>query len=89
MVNFVSANPKAFFGIELIHVWTVGAAPYLDEKFRDNFRIDSFFISLARRRGLLGFAAEVLVENKSMLNLFKVWDLIRKRVVRKGSTKCA
>ena len=29
-----------------------------------------YLTSMARRRGLLGFAAEVLVENKPMLNLF-------------------
>ena len=52
LVNFVGGNPKAFFGIELIHVWTVGAAPYLDEKFRDNFRIDSFFISEGTRNAI-------------------------------------
>jgi acyl-CoA hydrolase/GNAT superfamily N-acetyltransferase len=44
LVNFVKSKPKAFFGIELIHVWTLGIAPYAEEKFRDNFRLDSFFI---------------------------------------------
>jgi acyl-CoA hydrolase len=34
LVNFVSRNPKAFFWIELIHVWTVGAAPHIDENFK-------------------------------------------------------
>jgi acyl-CoA hydrolase/ribosomal protein S18 acetylase RimI-like enzyme len=58
-VNFVSANPKAFSGIEIIHVWTLGKAPYLDDQFRDNFRIDSFFISEGTRdainRGLADY----------------------------------
>ena len=31
----------------------------------------TYLTRLARRRGLLGFTAEVLVENKPMLNLFK------------------
>ena len=57
LVNFVSSNPKAFFGIELIHVWTLGAAPYVDEKFRDNFRIDSFFISDGTTGTCWGFLA--------------------------------
>lgn len=52
LVNFVSGNPKAFFGIELIHVWTLGAAPYVDEKFSDNFRINSFFISEGTRSAI-------------------------------------
>ena len=58
MVNFVSMNPKAFFGIELIHVWTVGAAPYMDEQFRDNFRVDSFFISEGTRNAINRGAAD-------------------------------
>ena len=31
----------------------------------------TYLTRLARRRGLLGFTADVLVENKPMLNLFK------------------
>lgn len=31
----------------------------------------SYLTRLARRRGLLGFTAEVLLENRPMLNLFK------------------
>lgn len=58
LVNFVGSNPKAFFGIELIHVWTLGAAPYIDEKFRDNFRIDSFFISEGTRNAINRGAAD-------------------------------
>jgi hypothetical protein len=30
-----------------------------------------YLTRLARRRGLLGFTAEVLIENKPMLDLFK------------------
>jgi acyl-CoA hydrolase len=42
LVNYVRSNPKAFFDTELIHVWTLGVAPYTDEKLQDNFRLDSF-----------------------------------------------
>ncbi|MCK9441078.1 MAG: GNAT family N-acetyltransferase [Methanothrix sp.] len=58
LVNYVGNNPKAFFGIEIIHVWTVGAAPYMDEKFRDNFRLDSFFISEGTRNAINRGAAD-------------------------------
>ena len=44
LVNYVNNNPKAFFDAELIHIWTLGVAPYTDEKFQDNFRLDSFFV---------------------------------------------
>lgn len=58
LVNFVHANPKAFYGIELIHVWTLGTAPYLDHKFRENFRIDSFFVSEGTRNAINRGAAD-------------------------------
>jgi len=38
LVNYVNNNPKAFFDAELIHIWTLGVAPYTDEKFQENFR---------------------------------------------------
>ncbi len=44
LVSFVESNPKAFFDAEVFHVWTLGVAPYADEKFSRNFRHTSFFI---------------------------------------------
>lgn len=44
LVEYVRTHPKAFFDAELLQVWTLGVAPYGDEKFRDNFRHNSFFI---------------------------------------------
>jgi acyl-CoA hydrolase len=76
LVNFISANPKAFFGIELIHVWTLGAAPYMDEKFRDNFRIDSFFISEGTRNAINRGAADY-----TPISLSAVPGLIRREII--------
>ncbi len=45
MINFVESNPKAFFDAEVLHVWTLGVAPYTDRKFRKNFRHNTFFIA--------------------------------------------
>jgi acyl-CoA hydrolase/RimJ/RimL family protein N-acetyltransferase len=44
LIKYVEANPKAFFDAQVLHVWTLGIAPYTDEKFKQNFRHDSFFI---------------------------------------------
>jgi acyl-CoA hydrolase/GNAT superfamily N-acetyltransferase len=44
LINYVESYPKAFFDAEVIHVWTLGVAPYTDEKFKYNFRHDSFFV---------------------------------------------
>ena len=44
LADFVSSHPKAFFDTEVLHVWTLGVAPYADDKFKQNFRHNSFFI---------------------------------------------
>jgi acyl-CoA hydrolase/RimJ/RimL family protein N-acetyltransferase len=57
MVEYVESNPKAFFDTEILHVWTLGVAPYGDEKLKHNFRQNSFFISnLTRKAVNEGFA---------------------------------
>ncbi|HPS92136.1 MAG TPA: GNAT family N-acetyltransferase [Methanothrix sp.] len=76
LVNFVGANPKAFSGIEILHVWTLGTAPYLDDKFRDNFRIDSFFISEATRNAINRGAADY-----TPISLSAVPGLIRREII--------
>jgi len=45
LVKFVESNPKSFFDAEVLHIWTLGVAPYTDQKFRKNFRHNSFFIA--------------------------------------------
>ncbi len=42
--DYVDKHPKAFFDAEVYHVWTLGVAPYAEEKFRRNFRLNSFFV---------------------------------------------
>ena len=42
--DYVSAHPKAVFDAEVLHVWTLGVAPYADERFSRHFRHNSFFI---------------------------------------------
>ncbi|MCX8124479.1 MAG: GNAT family N-acetyltransferase [Spirochaetes bacterium] len=49
LVEYVKSYPKAFFDTEVIHVWTLGVAPYADEKFKQNFRHNSFFIGTNTR----------------------------------------
>ena len=44
LIRYVESNPKAFFDTEVLHIWTLGVAPYTDEKFKYNFRHNSFFI---------------------------------------------
>jgi acyl-CoA hydrolase/GNAT superfamily N-acetyltransferase len=44
LAEYVKSHPKAVFDAEVFHVWTLGVAPYADEKFSPNFRHNSFFI---------------------------------------------
>jgi acyl-CoA hydrolase/RimJ/RimL family protein N-acetyltransferase len=44
LAEYVDSHPKAFFDTEVFHIWTLGVAPYADDKFKRNFRHNSFFI---------------------------------------------
>jgi len=44
LIKYVQSHPKAFFDAEVLQVWNLGVSPYADEKFKDNFRYNSFFI---------------------------------------------
>jgi acyl-CoA hydrolase/RimJ/RimL family protein N-acetyltransferase len=52
LLNYVRSNPKAFFDTEILHVWTLGVAPYADQKFKANFRLNSFFIGNNSRQAV-------------------------------------
>jgi acyl-CoA hydrolase/GNAT superfamily N-acetyltransferase len=44
LARYVQSHPKAFFDTEVLQIWTLGVAPYADEKLKHNFRHNSFFI---------------------------------------------
>lgn len=52
LVNYVRNHPKAFFDAEILHVWTLGVAPYTDERLQENFRLDSFFVGDSTRNAV-------------------------------------
>jgi acyl-CoA hydrolase/RimJ/RimL family protein N-acetyltransferase len=76
LVNYVKNNPKAFFDAELIHVWTLGVAPYTDEKFQENFRLDSFFVGDSTRNAVNRGAADY-----TPIFLSSVPELFRKGII--------
>ncbi len=49
MINYTASNPKAFADAEIFHVWSLGLAPYIDQKFNYNFRHNSFFVGNSTR----------------------------------------
>jgi acyl-CoA hydrolase/GNAT superfamily N-acetyltransferase len=76
LINYVSSHPKAFFDAEVFHVWTLGVAPYTDEKFKQNFRHNSFFIGKNTREAVNeGFA------DYTPIALSEVPELFRRKVV--------
>jgi acyl-CoA hydrolase/RimJ/RimL family protein N-acetyltransferase len=44
LIGYVESHPKAFFDAEVLQVWTLGVAPYTEERFKSNFRLNAFFI---------------------------------------------
>jgi acyl-CoA hydrolase/GNAT superfamily N-acetyltransferase len=47
LCEYTEKNPKAFFDVEIIHLWNFGPAEYADEKFRRSFRLNSFIVCAA------------------------------------------
>jgi acyl-CoA hydrolase/GNAT superfamily N-acetyltransferase len=76
LIDFVESHPKAFFDTEVLHVWTLGVAPYTDAKFKSNFRHNSFFISDSTREAVNQGMADY-----SPIFLSQVPELFRTRLV--------
>jgi acyl-CoA hydrolase/GNAT superfamily N-acetyltransferase len=76
LIEFVESHPKAFFDAEVLHVWTLGVAPYTDAKFKTNFRHNSFFISDATREAVNEGLADY-----SPIFLSQVPEVFRRRLV--------
>ena len=58
LIRYVESEPKAFFDTEVVHVYSLGLAPYTDEKFKQNFRHTSFFIGSNTRDSINRGAAD-------------------------------
>lgn len=66
LIKYTESYPKAFFDTEVIHIWTLGVAPYTEERFKYNFRLNSFFIGNSTRdavnQGLADYSPVFLSE---------------------------
>jgi acyl-CoA hydrolase/GNAT superfamily N-acetyltransferase len=49
LVNYVRSYPKAFVDAEVLQVWNLGVSADTEERFRENFRYNSFFIGKSTR----------------------------------------
>ncbi|RJP78919.1 MAG: GNAT family N-acetyltransferase [Candidatus Zixiibacteriota bacterium] len=70
---YLEAHPKAFCDVEVLHVWTLGIAPYADVKFKDAFRHNTFFVGPNARQAVNAGLADY-----SPIFLSQVPDLFRK-----------
>jgi acyl-CoA hydrolase/GNAT superfamily N-acetyltransferase len=52
LIRYLQTHPKAFVDTEVLQVWNLGVTPYTDEKYRDNFRYNSFFIGKTTRESV-------------------------------------
>jgi acyl-CoA hydrolase/GNAT superfamily N-acetyltransferase len=77
MIRYVKSNPKAFFDAEVLHVRSLGVAPYATEKFKQTFRHNSFFIGDSTR----GAVNEGLADYTPVF-LSQVPDLFRRGLAR-------
>ena len=76
LTEFIRSNPKALFGAEILQVWTLGVAPYTDERLQANVRHNSFFVGNTTRaavnRGLADYTP---------IFLSQVPDLFHRRLI--------
>ncbi|MBN1540271.1 MAG: GNAT family N-acetyltransferase [Candidatus Thermoplasmatota archaeon] len=77
LVSYVSKHPKAFFDAEVFHIWTLGVAPYTDEKFQTNFRVNSFFVGNNTREAV----------NTGLADYTPIFLSNVPRIIRKGLVK--
>ena len=49
MIRHIQSNPKAFVDTELLQIWNLGVNSYAEERYKDNFRFNSFFIGSTAR----------------------------------------
>lgn len=76
LIAYVESHPKGFFDTEVIHLWSLGLAPYTNDKFRRNFRHNSFFLGDSTRE-----AVNRGVADYSPISLSQIPRLFRRGVI--------
>ncbi len=49
LTEYVESHPNVIFDAEVLHIWSLGVAPYADKKFKSNFRYNTFFVGNSTR----------------------------------------
>ncbi|MFW6055797.1 MAG: GNAT family N-acetyltransferase [Chloroflexota bacterium] len=74
--EYVSSHPKGFFDTEVIQLWSLGLAPYTDDKFKRNFRHNSFFMGDSTREAVNKGSADY-----TPISLSQIPRLLRRRAI--------
>lgn len=77
LISYIESKPKAIVDAEVIHVRTLGVAPYAQEKYKHNFRHNSFFIGESTRS-----AVNTGMADYTPIFLFQVPSLISEGLVK-------
>ncbi len=76
LMKYVEGHPTAFFDVEVMHLWTIGTAPYTDKRFEANFRHTSFFVGESTREAVNAGLADYVP-----VSLSQIPDLLRRGVI--------
>jgi len=76
LIDYVQLHPKAFFDTEVFQIWALGIVPYSEEKFKPNFRHNTFFIGNSNRKAINAGLADY-----TPVLLSQVPDLFRRGLV--------
>lgn len=76
LLEYVSSHPKGFFDTEVIQLWSLGLAPYANDKFKRNFRHNSFFMGDSTRDAVNRGAADY-----TPISLSQIPRLLRRGVI--------
>jgi len=52
MIRYIQSHPKAFIDTELLQIWNLGVSSLAEERYKDNFRFNSFFIGNTAREAV-------------------------------------
>ena len=77
LIDYVEAHPKTLVDAEIIHIWTLGIAPYTDEKFKRNFRHNAFVVGSNTREAVKRGSADY-----TPIFLSEVPRLFYRRIIR-------
>lgn len=76
LIHYAEEQPKALVDAEILHIWTLGVAPYTDHKFKQNFRHNAFFIADNTRA-----AVNEGIADYTPIFLSEVPELFKRRVI--------